>query len=67
MMTPAQMEVEVEVADDADVDAAVARAVATAGVSLDELAAEARVGRFHSEAARLAWFVISPFVANGTR
>jgi hypothetical protein len=66
MMTPAQMAVSVEIADDADIEAAVERAVAASGVSLDDLANQARSGRFHSENARLAWFAISPFVDHGS-
>jgi hypothetical protein len=52
----------VESATDEDVQAAVARALESAGVSLEELRAQAEASRFSSDAARLAWFVISPFV-----
>jgi hypothetical protein len=62
-MTPAEMAVRVEIADDADIDAAIASALADAGVSLEDLITQARAGRFDTEEARLAWFAISPFVA----
>jgi hypothetical protein len=55
---------EVEIADESDVRAAVKRALDEAGVSLDELRRQAKESRFQSESARLAWFVISPFVAD---
>jgi hypothetical protein len=62
-MTPAEMAIRVEIADDADIDAAVASALADAAVSVEDLITQARAGRFQSEEARLAWFAISPFVA----
>ena len=61
-MTPAQMAVDVEIADDDDVTAAVANALEGAGVTLEELQEQARVSHFSSERARMAWFVISSFV-----
>ncbi len=62
-MTPAELAVNVEVADEEDIEAAIAKVLGDAGITLDELKADARSGRFRSEDARLAWFVISPFVA----
>lgn len=59
---------EVQIATDADLKRAVAKALKRAEVSLDELKDQARQGRFSSERARLAWFAISPIVnANGSR
>jgi hypothetical protein len=60
-MTPPQV-AEVEIAEDADVKAAVERALNEAGVTLSELREEAKLSRFRSERARQAWFVVSPFV-----
>lgn len=50
----------VEVATDEDIQAAARRALRRAGVTVDELRQQAREGRFSSERARLAWFMISP-------
>jgi len=61
-VTPAQMAVDVEIADDDDVAAAVADALDAAAVTLEELRNQARVSHFRSERARMAWFVISPFI-----
>lgn len=61
-MTPAQMAVEVQVADEEDVRAAIELELTEADVSLEELLEQARTSRFQSERARLAWFVISSFV-----
>jgi len=60
-MTPEQAAVSVEVADDRDVEIAIARAIESAGTTIDALRAEAACGRFESDQARLAWFAISPF------
>jgi hypothetical protein len=62
-MTPAQAAVTVEIVGDAEVRAGVKRALKSAGVSLEELAEQARASRFSSERARLAWFMISPVVS----
>jgi hypothetical protein len=62
VMTPS--EVHVEFATDKDVAEAVGSALASAGVTLDQLRRQARESRFSSESARSAWFVISPFVAH---
>ncbi len=50
----------VEVATDEDIQAAARRTLRRAGVTVDELRQQAREGRFYSERARLAWFMISP-------
>jgi hypothetical protein len=55
--------VEVQVADDEDVRAAIAHELSEAGVTFDALLEQARKSRFQSERARLAWFVISSFVS----
>ncbi len=47
-----------ETMTDADVHAAVAALLSAAGATLDELRAQAVVGRFASEQHRRAWFVI---------
>ena len=49
---------EVEVATPADLRAAIAHALARAGCSFDELAAQAETGHFNSMRARLAWVAI---------
>ena len=61
-MTPDQAAVVVEYATDEDIEVAVQSALESAGVSAEELKAQARSGRFSSENARLAWFAISPFI-----
>ena len=61
-MTPAQMAVDIYYADKADVAAAIDNALGDARLTLEALIEEAKVGRFSSEDARLAWWVISPFV-----
>lgn len=50
----------VEVATEQDILAAARRTLRRAGVTVDELREQAREGRFSSERARLAWFMISP-------
>jgi hypothetical protein len=62
-MTPVRMDADVEVADEQDVNVAISRALERAGVSLDELRQQAMGSHFSSERARMAWFMISPFVA----
>lgn len=62
-MTPAQLEIHVEVADDDDVRAAVENELQAAGVTLEALVEQAKASDFVSERARLAWFAISPFVS----
>ena len=54
--------VTVERATEEDIEIAVRRALESAGVSAQELKAQARLGRFSSEDARLAWFVVAPFI-----
>jgi hypothetical protein len=61
-MTPAQASVDVQVATDEDLRAAITDVLEGANVTLDELREQARTGRFSSEDARIAWFVISDFV-----
>jgi hypothetical protein len=58
-VTPAQASVEVQEATDEDLREAVYNALDAAGLTLDELHEQAKNGRFSSEEARLAWFVIS--------
>lgn len=60
-MTPAAASVEVQQASDEDLREAVCSALDAADLTLDELREQARTGRFSSEAARLAWFVVSSF------
>jgi hypothetical protein len=62
-MTPAEAAVTVEIVGDAEVQAGVERALKSAGVSLNELAEQARASRFSSERARLVWFMVSPVVS----
>ena len=64
-MTPSQMAVDVQVADEEDVRAAIDLVLSDAGVALSDLRAQAAVGRFSSEECRLAWFAISSFVEHG--
>ncbi|HXA30686.1 MAG TPA: hypothetical protein VNV87_00405 [Acidimicrobiales bacterium] len=61
-MTPEQAAVTVQEASDSDLDVAIGRALASAGISAEALKAEAAAGRFESDRARLAWFAISPFL-----
>ena len=61
-MTPSQMAVDVQDANAEDITAAINRALAEAGLTLDELVAEGQSGRFSSEEARMAWWVVSPFL-----
>jgi len=58
-VTPAQASVEVQEASGDDLREAVRDALEVAGLTLDELREQARRGRFSSEDARLAWFVVS--------
>jgi len=60
--TFADMFVDVEYADDDDIEIAVARYLEYAEITADELKAEAKTGRFRSEKARAAWFSISPYI-----
>jgi hypothetical protein len=61
-VSPAQMAVDIYYADGADVAAAIKNALRDASLTLEALIEESKVGRFSSEDARLAWWVISPFV-----
>jgi hypothetical protein len=54
----------IEPADDADMQQAVAATLAAVGVGVDELRRQAAEGRFVSERARRAWFVVSPFLVS---
>ncbi|MCL4414041.1 MAG: hypothetical protein M1522_04720 [Actinobacteria bacterium] len=54
----------IEEATDAEMQAAVAATLAAAGVTAEELRCQAAAGRFVSERARRAWFVVSPFLAS---
>lgn len=54
----------IESVTDAEMQAAVAATLAAAGVSPEELRCQAAAGRFVSERARRAWFVVSPFLAS---
>ena len=55
-------DVEVEVLDEEGVQTMINNALALAGCSLDDLAAQARSGCFTNETARKAWVVVSCFV-----
>jgi hypothetical protein len=57
-----QPDVTAKYATEEDIEIAIARALKSAGVSAQELKAQARLGLFSSEQARQAWFAISPFV-----
>ena len=61
-MTPSQMAVDVQVADEQDVEDSIRLVLSEAHVSMPELRAQAAASRFRSEECRLAWFAISPFV-----
>jgi hypothetical protein len=61
-MTPAQASVDVHVATDDDLRAAIRDVLDSANVGLDELRAQARASRFSSEEARVAWFMIAGLV-----
>lgn len=61
-MTPSQLAVDVQDADAEDVQEAIRLALTEAGLTLEELQAQAHSGRFSSEDARMAWWAVSPFV-----
>lgn len=61
-MTPAQTDVDVQVATDEDLRAAINDALCAANVSLEELRRQAASSHFASEDARIAWFMISEFL-----
>ncbi|MCY4162796.1 MAG: hypothetical protein OXE93_01050 [bacterium] len=54
-------DIEVEVLDDDGVSAVIENALAEAQCDWEDLQEQARVGRFSSETARRAWFVVSSF------
>ena len=54
-------DIEVQVLDEAGVREMIGNALALADCSWEELQQQARVGRFKSEVAREAWFVVSSF------
>jgi len=55
-------QVEITVLDDFEIQAAIAATLADAGVTIEELRQQAAEGRFVSESARRAWFVVSAFL-----
>jgi formiminotetrahydrofolate cyclodeaminase len=61
-MTPAQAAVDVQVATDEDLRAAINDALEAANVNLEELRDQAETSQFASEEARIAWFMISELV-----
>lgn len=61
-MTPSEMAVDVQTATEEEVRAAIAIVLEEAGMTLSELVEEGRSGRFSSDTARMAWWVVSPFV-----
>ena len=56
-------DIKVEVLDEPGVREMIGTALALAGCNWEELQQQARVGRFRSEVAREAWFVVSSFAA----
>ena len=54
-------DIEVDVLDDAGVRAVIDNALAQADCTWEELQQQAKDGRFSSEIARRAWFVVSTF------
>ena len=59
-------DIEVEILDDEGVRQAIDNALALAGCTWDELQEQARIGRFSTEVARRAWFVVSSLVEPST-
>jgi hypothetical protein len=59
-------DIEVELLDDAGVREAIDNALALAGFTWEELQEQASVGRFSTEIARRAWFVVSSLVEPST-
>ena len=55
-------DIEVEILDDEGVREAIDNALALAECTWDELQEQARIGRFSTEVARRAWFVVSSLV-----
>lgn len=64
-MSPAEAATKVELANDADLQAAARAALRRAGVTREELERQAAESRFSSERARQAWFVVSS-IAEGS-
>jgi predicted nucleotidyltransferase len=58
MTAVADPEAQVQVADGEDVKAAISNALKRAGCSFDELAEQAKTGRYSSTRSRLAWMAI---------
>jgi len=52
----------VDIVDDAELQQAVEATIDATGMTADELRRQAVAGRFTSERARRAWFVVSPFM-----
>ena len=61
-MTPASATIELQVATAEDDQVAIKRALESAGVTLDELRDQARLGRYRNEACRWAWISNSALV-----
>ncbi len=59
-------DVEVQVLDDDGVQELITNALALAGCSWEELQEQAQAGKFTSEVARDAWFVVSTFAEPAT-
>lgn len=59
-------DIEVEILDDEGVREAIDNALALAECTWDELQEQARIGRFSTEVARRAWFVVSSLVEPST-
>jgi hypothetical protein len=61
-MTPSEMAVDVQFADEQEIREAIEVLLGEIGLSLDALIEEGINGSFSSDASRMAWWAVSPFV-----
>ncbi len=61
-MTPSESAVKVQIASEEDISDALNAVLEEVGISLSKLIEEGRSGTFSSDATRIAWWVVSPFV-----
>jgi hypothetical protein len=61
-MTPSELAVQVQIANEQDISEALDAVLEEIGISLSTLIEEGRSGSFSSDATRIAWWVVSPFV-----
>jgi hypothetical protein len=64
-MTPVSNDADVQVATAEEIDTAIKRTLDETGLSFTELKSQAASGRFTSDRARRAWFVVAPVARRG--